>query len=65
MLQQTTTSQAISSTPVDITEIVEHGESPTAIILAIAILIAVLVGSMTKLVQVIVVLILKKATSSQ
>ncbi|QYO63386.1 hypothetical protein [Leptolyngbya sp. 7M] len=39
--------------PIDIQPIVEHGESPTAIILAISILIFVFVGSIPKLIQVI------------
>lgn len=40
---------------------IEHGESPTAIILAIAILITALLGSLTKLVQIIVILVLGKS----
>lgn len=56
----TITSPTIPSiAPIDPTPIVEHGESPTAIILAIAILIAILLGSLTKLVRVVVILILR------
>lgn len=40
--------------PIDPKPIVEHGESPTAIILAIAILLAILFQSMTGLIQIIV-----------
>jgi len=54
--QPTTTNQTIPPiAPIDPTTIVENGESPTAIILAIAILIAILFGSVTGLVQVIVI----------
>ena len=54
--QPTTTNQTIPPiAPIDPTTIVENGESPTAIILAIAILIAILFGSVTGLVQVILV----------
>ncbi|HEY9797172.1 MAG TPA: hypothetical protein V6D30_16135 [Leptolyngbyaceae cyanobacterium] len=53
--QPTTTNQTLPPiAPIDPTTIVENGESPTAIILAIAILIAILLGSVTGLVQVIV-----------
>jgi hypothetical protein len=53
--QLTTTNQTIPPiAPIDPKTIVENGESPTAIILAIAILIAILLGSVTGLVQVIV-----------
>lgn len=41
--------------PIDPTPIVTHGESPTAIILAIAILIVLSLGSLTQLVRVILV----------
>jgi len=40
-------------TPINTTEIVEHGESTTAIILAITILMATMFGSVTVLVQVV------------
>jgi hypothetical protein len=40
---------------IDLKPIVEHGESPTAIILAIAFLLTVLFGSVTKLMQVILI----------
>ena len=58
--QQTlTTNQSIPAiAPIDPKPIVEHGESPTAIILAIAILIAILFGSMTGLVGVVLMMIL-------
>lgn len=46
--------------PIDPKLIVEHGESPTAIILAIAILIAILLGSLTGLVRVVVILIVRQ-----
>lgn len=52
-------------TPIDPTSIVEHGESPTAIILAIAILIAVLLSSMSGLVRVIVILVMQQTKSSR
>jgi hypothetical protein len=62
----TITNQAVPPiTPIDPTSIVEHGESPTAIILAIAILIAILLSSMTGLVRVIVILIMHKTKSSR
>lgn len=41
--------------PTDLKQIVEHGESPTSVILAIAILILILITGITRLVQVIVV----------
>ncbi len=54
--QPTTTNQTIPPiSPIDPTPIVENGESPTAIILAIAILIAILLGAVTGLVRVIVI----------
>jgi len=53
--QPITTNQTIPPiAPIDPKTIVENGDSPTAIILAIAILIAILLGSVTGLVQVIV-----------
>jgi hypothetical protein len=42
-----------SIVPIDIEPIVEHGESPTAIILAIAILSSTLISGITGLVRVI------------
>ena len=39
--------------PIDTLPIIEHGESPTAIILSIAILSSTLIGSITGLVRVI------------
>lgn len=56
MTQQQSTSiqQSVSPiVPIDTKAIVEHGESPTAIILAISILLSVTIGSVTGLVQVI------------
>ena len=58
--------QAVPSvTPIDPKPIVEQGESPTAIILAIAMLISILVGSITELVRVIVIVILRQTKSSR
>jgi hypothetical protein len=51
--QLTSTSQA--SQPIDITPIVEHGESPTAIILAIAILLSFLFTGLSGLVRIILI----------
>jgi len=60
--QLTTTSRMIPPiAPIDSKPIIEHGESPTAIILAIAILISMVVGSITELVRVIVIAILRQA----
>jgi len=42
--------------PIDPTIIIEHGESPTAIILAIAILLTFLLSSLTGLVRTILLL---------
>jgi hypothetical protein len=56
MTQQQSTSiqhSVLPIAPIDTKAIVEHGESPTAIILAIAILLSVTVGSVTGLIQVI------------
>jgi len=62
--QSQTTNQTIPAiTPIDSTAIVEHGESPTAIILAIAILISVLIGSITVLVRVLVLVMLQRSRS--
>ena len=56
--QQTITNQTVPTiAPIDPKTIVEHGESPTAIILAIAILLAIMISSMTGLVRVILILI--------
>jgi hypothetical protein len=41
-------------TSIDTQQIIEHGESPTAIILAVSILISILLYSITRLVQVVV-----------
>jgi hypothetical protein len=45
-----TTEPILTPIAVDLKQIVEHGESPTAVILAIAIFTAVLLQSLTKLV---------------
>ncbi|MBU7581959.1 MAG: hypothetical protein KAF91_03465 [Nostoc sp. TH1S01] len=59
--QMTTTSQTISPVaPIDAKPIIENGESPTAIILAIAILISMLIGSITGLIRVILIAIFRK-----
>jgi hypothetical protein len=50
---QTSTSRSIQS--IDITPIVQHGESPTAIILAIAILLASLFTGLSGLVRIILI----------
>jgi hypothetical protein len=53
--QPTSTHQGIPMiAPIDPQPIVEHGESPTAIILAIAILISMLFSGITGLVRIIV-----------
>jgi hypothetical protein len=49
-------------TPVNPMSILEHGNSPTAIILAIAILLRILLGSLTRIVQIILILILREIT---
>jgi hypothetical protein len=54
MQTQTTGSQISPIAPIDPTPIVTHGESPTAIILAIAILIVLSLSSLTQLIRVIV-----------
>jgi len=64
--QQPTANQTISPfAPIDPTPIVEHGESPTAIILAIAILISILVGSITGLLRVLALAILLHSKPSR
>jgi hypothetical protein len=61
----TTTQQTIPTiAPIDPTSLTEHGESPTSIILAIAILISILLGAVTGLVRVVAILILRQAKSS-
>ncbi|MBW4541589.1 MAG: hypothetical protein KME43_20950 [Myxacorys chilensis ATA2-1-KO14] len=60
--QLTTANQSIPPiSPIDPTLIIEHGESPTAIILSIAILISILVGSITGLVRVVMLMILRQS----
>jgi hypothetical protein len=60
----TNTSQTLSPiAPIDPTAILEHGDSPTAIILAITILIAILLGSLAGLVRVTVILVLRQSKS--
>lgn len=64
--QPTTTSQPISPiAPIDPQLIVEHGESATTIILSIAVLISVLVRSLTGLVRVIAITLLHQKRSSR
>ncbi|GAB4375588.1 MAG: hypothetical protein Kow00121_21520 [Elainellaceae cyanobacterium] len=64
---QTQANQPIQSvtpiTPIDPQPIIEHGESPTAIILAIAILMVMVMGSITGLVRVIAIVILRQVKS--
>jgi len=48
-----TTLQSIPVSTIDTKPIVENGNSPTAVILAVAILLAIVFGSVTALVQVI------------
>ena len=56
MQQQTLNEQTtLPINSIDLKPIVEHGESPTAIILAIAFLLTVLLGSVTKLIQAILI----------
>lgn len=47
------TAQTLPVSPIDTKPIVENGESPTAIILAVAILLATVFCSVTSLIQVI------------
>jgi hypothetical protein len=64
--QLTTANQSIPPiAPIDPTLILENGESPTAIILAIAILISILVGSITGLVRVVMLVILRQSKASR
>jgi hypothetical protein len=59
--QSTMTNQTIPPLPpIDTKPIIEHGESPTAIILAIAILISIVVGSITELARAILIAILRQ-----
>jgi hypothetical protein len=61
--QSTTTNQTTTTTtitPIDTKLIVENGESPTAIILAVAILISVLFHSMTGFAKVIVMAVFRQ-----
>ncbi len=59
--QSTMTNQTIPPlSPIDTKPIIEHGESPTAIILAIAILISIVVGSITELARTILIAILRQ-----
>jgi hypothetical protein len=60
------TATSISSiTPIDPQPIIEHGESPTAIILAIAILIVLVMGSITGLVRVLAIVMLHQSQSER
>lgn len=57
----TTTSPTITPiTSIDAKPMIENGNSPTAIILAITILISILVGSITGLVRVVIIAILRQ-----
>lgn len=51
--------------PIDPALIVTHGESPTAIILAVALLISILLGSVTGLVRIIVIVMLRQSKPSR
>ena len=51
--QTIVTQPELTPVPIDPTPILEHGNSPTAIILAIAVLLVLMLGSVTKLVYVI------------
>jgi predicted transposase YdaD len=55
-LQQTTNANQATPpiTPINPETVMEHSESPTAIILAVTILITTLMGSVTNLVQVMI-----------
>lgn len=44
------------SAPIDPQPLIEHGTEPVSIILAIAILLSIVIGSITRLVQVILIL---------
>jgi hypothetical protein len=59
-----TTEPVLTPISVDLRQLVEHGESPTALILAIAIFTAVSLDSLTKLISGIG-LILQKSNSSK
>jgi hypothetical protein len=50
--------------PIDSQPMIEHGTEPVSIILAIAILISILFRSITELVQIIVILILRQTKPS-
>ncbi len=54
-MSQQLTSTSQSSQTIDITPLVQHGESPTAIILAIAILLSFLFTGITGLVRIILI----------
>lgn len=54
-IQSITNQNTVPMPPIDTQQIVEHGESPTAIILAIAILSSTLISGITGLVRVILV----------
>jgi len=60
--QTSTTSQTIPPiTPIDSLPIVEHGNSPTAIILAVAMLIVMLIGSMASLMRVLLLVVIHQS----
>jgi hypothetical protein len=52
-MTQSQNGTSVQASPIDLKPIVEHGQSPTSIILAIAILLSVLFGGLTWLVYVI------------
>jgi hypothetical protein len=51
---KTTIPQTLPITSIETQPIIEHGESPTAIILAIAVLISILLAGITKLARVLI-----------
>lgn len=63
--QSTSTQQTVPSiAPID-PQLIAQSESPTAIILALAILISILIGSITGLVRVIIIVILHQSKPSR
>jgi hypothetical protein len=63
--QPTTTQQTVPQiVPIDLQPMIDHGSEPISIILAIAILISILFRSITGLVRIVVILILRQTKSS-
>jgi hypothetical protein len=63
--QPTTTSQTTPTiTPIDSSALIEHGNSPTAIIITLTFLIAVLFTSMTALIRVLLLVVMHLPKSS-